>query len=344
MRAVVLSVAAMAATVVGGGAALAVVPPPIVQLGSVTLGDPVVHAGTADGSLKVRLVQKRGGRTIASDVKRPDSSGFVDLTVKPVKGGDVLVVTRGTITRSVRVPALQLAGNAFTGYVSGRTPTPSAPTTVYVSYGVGGYTMGSDDVPVVTDTHGRFWFDLLPPWGAEELRLDWRNAALDTFHAVAGLTAVQVRTGQAKVWAWGRLGQAVTVELRSINGGLRGVATVRIPTYATSGLGTFRKNGVAVKVRPGDRIRALDHLLLVPLTPSISAAPTSVSATCFPSQSWLVGTLSPQGAVSYLDDGTADPSGTVSGSWAGSLPSGARIILFCENDLGSTQELVGTVP
>jgi hypothetical protein len=346
VRAVALGVSmAVVATVAAASAAPVAAAGPVVQLGRVMLGDGEVLGAAPDSSLKVTIRQQRGGRTIAADTAQPDPSGFFGVALKPVRAGDRLVLKRGADVRTVVVPALELGGDAATDQIAGRIPTHHLATQVAVSDVVGTFSLGGrPPVPVVSGAHGRFHASAPGLSGADRLELSWDNATGDTFSIETAMAAAQVRNGSAAVTAWGRAGQTVSVELRSGNGTIRGTARVRIRQGGTSGTGTFRKAGAAVKVHAGDQLRIGGRAMLLTLGHSLDAAPTSLSATCFPDQDWVAGEQFGSGAISYLDDGTADGTGTVTGSWLGPLASGAKVILLCENARGSTQELVAAVP
>ncbi len=77
--------------------------------------------------------------------------------------------------------------------------------------------------------------------------------------------------------------------------------------------------------------------------PDLDATPTTLTATCFPNQDWIAGTVFGTGAFSYVDDGTANGSGAVSGSWASPLTAGTRLRLLCENAKGYTQDMTITL-
>ena len=146
---------------------------------------------------------------------------------------------------------------------------------------VGSYTKGSTNPTFPTDSGGRFSGGLPGLAGADEVELRWSNSDGDAFTIRRAATAAEVQVGSPKAWLWGAPRATVTARLLARDGDVRGTATVTIPGGQSSAQATFRRNGSAVKVRPGDRVRIGTQTGLKVRTPDLEAATLSLVATCF---------------------------------------------------------------
>ena len=341
MRRVGFLAGVLAAALVGGAAVPALAGPKPEANINATLGAPEVR-GFAGDLQTVTVRQKRGGNVIAKRTVSADSSGFFEMTLKPVKAGDKLVVVVNG-SRTVTVPKVRLSGNAATDTVSGHLPVPGD-TYVGISNTVGTFSLGGGNPSFTTDSNGDFSGTYAGLQGADRLELRWSNAAGDAFTVELALTAADVQTGSAKVWLFGRPGASVTADLLAPNGTVRGTARGTIPNGFPASHATFRKNGSQVVVKPGDRVRMGRTVGLTVRTPDLAVGSLSALATCFPNQDWVLGTVFGAGAFSYLDNGTADGAGNVSATWLSALTSGTKVKLLCENAKGWTQDMVATFP
>lgn len=310
----------------------------------VTIGSPEV-LGVVDGvTTTVTLKLKRNGSIIATKTLETEPSGFFDTRLKPVRIGDrIIIVFEGT--RTVTVPEVTLKANPTTDILSGHLPTPGSEADIEVSNSVGSFSLtGGGNFEVLAGPDGDFSVPYPGLSGANRLELRWYNPLNDSFTVEMAVTAVQTRVGSAKAWLFGRPGKTVTAELRAPDGSLRGTARVTLPGTFYSAEATFRRNGTAVKVKAGDRVRIGTTTGLTLRTPDLVVGSTSATATCFPNQDWVIGTVFGAGAFSYLADGTTDGAGALTASWSSPLASGTKVRLMCENAKGWAQDMTGTVP
>lgn len=315
---------------------------PAARLIDVLMGSPDVVGATGASGDVVTVTQRRKGKPIARRQDTTDALGWFEVRLAPIRAGDRLVIGFNG-TRTVTVPRLELAGNPTTDRIAGRLPVLNGFTNVNIGGAIGSYALGGSIRTVATDGAGRFSAKVPGLSGAERLELAWQNAATDQFRVEVGMTAAEVQRGQTFVQAFGRSGTVVPVTLLSANGKARATAAVRIPAGRTMGRGTFRKNGVRIKVRAGDRVRIGHVTGLEVVTDPLTLGPTGASATCFPNQDWIIGTVFGGGAFSALANGTADGTGTVTAAWAGPLSSGTVVRLYCENARGWVIWLTGSI-
>lgn len=308
-----------------------------------TIGSSEVRGFAGDAANTVTLTLKRDGAVIASKTFTTETSGFFEVNLKPVRIGDKVVIGfQGQ--RTVTVPKVTLKGNAATDTVSGHLPKPGA-AEVEISNAVGTFSLSGAGTPTfMTDSNGDFSGTYPGLSGADRLELRWFNVTLDSFTVEIAMTAIQTRVGSSAATLFGRSGATVKAVLLAPNGTQRGTATATLPKTFIATPATFRKNGAPVKVKAGDRVRIGTTTGLTLRTPDLVVTATSATATCFPDQDWVIGTVFGAGAFSYLDDGTAGGAGAVAASWASPVSSGTKIRLQCENAKGWTQEMVATVP
>lgn len=333
--------ALLGTSLVSAAPGLAGPPPPPAATVSVMIGSPQIYGYAGSSAHSMTLRQKRNGTVIATKTFTTESDGFFAVRLKPVKIGDQIAI-QYLGTRTMTVPKVTLTANASTNRIAGHLPQ-AGEAEVQIADVIGTFSKGGTTQTFTTDANGDFSGTHPGLTGADRLELRWYSAPGDAIGVELRLAAAQVEVGSAKVWLFGRNGAKVKADLLAPNGTVRGTATATLPTTTTIGQGTFRKNGTAVKVKAGDRVRIGGNVGLVVRTPNLTATATTLSATCFPNQEWIAGTIFGAGAFSYVADGTANGSGAVNGSWVSPLSAGTKLRLMCENAAGYDQDMTITL-
>lgn len=228
----------------------------------VLVGRPCVegHRYASGGDIKV--VQKRGGSTLATGTV-PSAPPDWSVCLKTIRAGDKLRIIQrvsGSVVsdRTLTVPTLTVTLAPATDVQSGHVPTPGTE----VNYGVIPTVAGYDTYEIVrgavSDLNGNVtdsWTGVIDIRKGDVATFSWYTARDDGFLITAAAPSVGVEVGNAIITGTGPSGP-VTTTIRTATGTLRGTATSRIGGYGSTFEGRFRSAGRSVKVKVGDRVRS----------------------------------------------------------------------------------------
>ena len=333
-----------------------VVPADFPLVANVVVGSRTFNGFFVTIGATVKLTQKRKGATLATATKVADASGDVSLKLKPLQPGDAVLIDVDGAQRTLTIPDLRLSIDAASDRLSGRVPTSQLDGHLAVASQVGSYTLGGDNQDFTAHADGTFSEDLTSIHdiqGGELVRLDWVSPANDSFSLDSFAPAVTTQVGLSTVEVYGKGGSTATVTLKASNGAVRGSAKVTIPRDGRPATATFHKSGAKVAVKAGDRIvhsaaPAISFKVLANTLVLTKTGGGDVSATCFPSSLYVLGSIFGGGAFDYLADGATDSTGALSVSdisnTGTTLPSGYQVMLICENADGYAQNFRATVP
>lgn len=310
------------------------------------IDSPFIEGGGALPSEPVTIKHRRDGRTIARGTTTVNGIGMFAMRLKPLKGGDQLVITVGTQKRVITVPDLRIRADLTTGVVSGRVPAGTATADGSVSLAIGTKTLDDTPFSVPTASDGTFTSTGHDVSGSDLLYLSWADPVTrDVTELRRRIPAFEVRAGSATVTIVASWGKRLTATLVSPRGAIRGRATGTITPELDAIRRTFRRDGAPVKVRPGDRVTLSGSRgRLTVRRPDLVASSLGLTATCVSARLWMADTIPPVGPFDHLAAGKVRPEGVVIGSWIDPLPSGARVLLRCEHAKGWVQLMAATVP
>ena len=321
-------------------------------VGNTILGARTFRGFFVDPGDAITVKQRRNGSRIAS-ASTTASGGSFRVRLKPILAGDRLVVIQNGVTRTITVPDLRLTADAARDKVSGRIPPGDQEASVAIAWQVGSFKLGGYAVEAPTASKGAFTTgtgaDLQ---GGETVELSWSSASDDVLRVLTAAPSVTVQAGSSTVQVHGPRGARATITLTSSGGTVRGTATVTQSVTGGAVIGNFRKNGVKVKVKAGDRVvhsaATAISLRVIPPTLDLRApAGGSIRATCFPRGHYVLGHVTGSGAFSYLADGLVGGGGIAIDALIDSsdpLPSGYRVLLICETAQGYAQTFPDAVP
>jgi hypothetical protein len=291
------------------------------------------------GSGKVTVTQKRAGKVIQSATLVP--TGFEPTAcVKPLKGGDVLVIARGSTKRTVTVPRASVSVDLSTDAVTGTLPTAVSQAKVTIQDFTAGYSTGVALAPTVAVAAGVFGTDTtgsLDLGRGDRVIVSWSDGS-DAWRIVRETATAIAEPDSVFATGTGRPGSKMTVTLKTAKGVVRGVATATVKNQPVASAGffdaQFRKSGKSVTVKGGNVIVAtgLSGSFKVPGSkPVVNAGANRVDATCPAGSDWLV--LRDLTKVT----GGQTASGTISVSPVnpgGPLALGTRVLVACQAPSG----------
>lgn len=311
-----------------------------------TLGLPCLSLEVM-GTVPVTIKQKRGATIIAQRTFVPADDGR-DVCLKTLKAGDKLLIHQGLVDRQATVPTFSASQDFATDRVAGTTSLVGETVVVSVVEQLAGFSTGNSASWNVGPVAGVGSFGVTTT-GQVDLERGDRvslNILTDTDEWFRELRSgsIAIRAGQATASGTVTVGKRAIAVLKSPKGVVRGkfnVASGRDRNTAGAFSGTFRKNGKAVKVKPGDRITFSGSPAgyVVP-KPNLDVDPTgngSLRARCPAGGQWIVfvGQL-------RVDFNTTPGDGTVIVSDLQTVSSGERVKLVCSNKTGwvTVQEVV----
>lgn len=300
----------------------------------------------ADVPVTVRLLRSDG--TLLES--RRDDTTELDWSVcftrhRPVTGNRIRLVHL-TLDRTVRVPDLTVSLDRVTNVVRGHAPAGKAITLVYGACTAAGDCTESAPITATADRLGGYRKDLssssIDIDGSDLVRASYTNSQGDLFE----------REGRAPYMTISRPNRmslsclpagTTTVRLLSGTGVLRAVKAFRTQGGCGRASGTFRKNGRAVNIHAGDRIKsdfASDARMAWP-SPFVAASGYEYSLRCFANARWYL-TIVVDGSDHRAYSGVADASGRSSDLGYQFIPPGAALRVACESIRGDRVTASGT--
>ncbi len=259
----------------------------------------------------------------------------------PVAGNKIRLV-QGDLQRTVRVPDLTIALDRATNVVSGRGPAGATIELLHAACTVDGSCIAPTPVMVNVNGNGRYRRDLSTDIdGSDTVRATYKVSA-HVFYRTARAPYMTI-TAPDRVSLTCMPAGTTTVRLLSSTGALRAIKTVHIGSRCGSASGSFRKNGHAVNIHKGDRIRAdfaSDARFAWPSV-STSASEYTYSVRCFPNADWDL-TIRDKGSAIAHYGGMTDADGRFSILGYALIPSGATLRAECESTRGDRVVATGT--
>lgn len=298
------------------------------------------------GSGSVTVVQKRAGTKLKTVTISPTAGGAA--CVKPLKGGDVLVISRGSTSRTVTVPRGTMAVDLAANTIRGTVPPAVSQAKLTIQDFTAGYSTGVALAPSVAVASGGFGTDTtgsLDLGRGDRVIATWTDGS-DTWHLVRETATAIVQPGSDQLTGTGRPGSAAKVTIKTAKGIVRGVATATIKAQPIASAGFFeasvRKSGKPVLVASGNLVvaKGVTGSFKVPgVAMSVDRAGNSVSATCPRNSDWIVlrdltKVASGRSATGAIHVSGVDPSGSVA--------LGTRILVGCQvpSGFGAVREIV----
>jgi hypothetical protein len=329
------------AVAVAGLAVAALLPLPALADGPLNLelqlgGRCLTGHRPVDALIRVKLLRSDG--TVLET--RRDASASFEWSVcfvhhKPVAGNRIRLIN-GAMDRTARVPDLTIAPDRVTNVVRGHAP---AGTTVQLSYAAcdsEGICTKKPPTTVTADGHGRFRKDLsstIDIDGSDQVRVIYANSHEDRFIRFGRAPHMEITRPDRFVLSCLPLG-TTTLRLLSATGALRAIKSFHTQRACTTVSGRFRKDGHAVNLHAGDRIKsdfASDATMVWP-SASVSASGYTYSLRCFPNADWHLTIVDGGGVTSY--SGTTDADGRFSILGYQLIAPGASLRVTCESPRG----------
>ena len=297
--------------------------------GHKTTQDPItVKLLRSDGS----VIQTRHDDTTSLQWQVCFSSTHV-----PVAGNRIRL-THWTVDRTAGVPDLTIALDRATNVVRGRAPASATIELDGQSCDALGRCTENPPVEATVNAQGRYQQDLSPVDidGSDQVRVLYTNAHEDLFY----------RNGQAPFMTIIRPNKVslsclsagtTTVRLLDADGTVRSSLSLHTSGACKSASGTFRKNGKAVNIHVGDRIRstfASDAKMTWPGV-SVAAHDTAYSVRCFPETVWYLTIRNSNGTLKGSYTGTTDTDGRfVQDAGYQHIKPGWTVRVACESAAG----------
>jgi hypothetical protein len=290
-----------------------------------------------DQPVKVKLL-RRDGKALET---RQDASTDFEWSIcfrdhVPVAGNRIRL-TNGTFERTVSVPDLTLALDRVTNVVRGRAPAGRTIDLAYAACDSEGLCLKSPPVTVTANGHGRYRKDLssasIDIDGSDIVRAIYTNSGGDRFYR-EGRAPYMTITGPNRFKLSCLPAGSTTVRLLSPTGVLRASRSSDTPRGCRTVSGTFRRNGHAVNIHTGDRIRsdfAGDARMVWP-SPHVSASDYSYSGRCFSNVDWHLTIIDGDSIATY--SGQTDADGRFSQMGYQLIAPGAALRLTCESIRG----------
>ena len=289
-----------------------------------------------DQPVKVKLL-RRDGRALET---RQDASTEFAWSIcfrdhVPVAGNRIRL-TNGTFERTVSVPDLTIALDRVTNVVRGRAPAGRTIDLAYAACDSEGLCVKASPIPVTANSHGRYRTDLsgsIDIDGSDIVRAIYTNAHDDRFYREGRAPWMTIKGPNRFSLSCLPTG-TTTVRLLSPTGALRASRSFHTTRGCRTVSGMFRKDGHAVNIRGGDRIRsdfASDARMVWP-SPFVSASGFDYSGRCFPNVgAHLAIDLGDSVATSSVPTGD---DGRFSLQGYQLIPPGAALRLSCESVRG----------
>ncbi|MFN8622458.1 MAG: hypothetical protein U0869_17120 [Chloroflexota bacterium] len=307
----------------------------------------LVGEGPLTGGLTLTIRRGTATKPIVT-VKLPsDGSGTWRVgwscATARLRTGDRIRAVVGSTSQQWVVPAMPASADPAVDLVAGSLPNTGGTLKLYLSpcfdlidcYG-----------PTLVTTPDRFtdatWSSTVnPPFdlnGSDQAFIDWTTPGAHwTWNLIAPYIAA--RPGSAVVSGRAQEGLRFGVKLLASGGAVRATGTAVASRYGGRWKLTLRKNGVAVKVRPGDRVRAqlFAGSSVTVIDPGLVYHADSglASATCLPGAPYLATAAKP-GSSPYQLMGTADgTTGAVELDFSVMVPAtGWTVTLRCKDPIG----------
>ena len=295
--------------------------------GHKTTGDPIT----------VKLLRS-DGRVLET---RHDDTTELEWTIcfvhAPVAGNRIRLIHFNQ-DRTVGVPDLTIALDRVTSVARGHAPIGKTIELTYASCDAAGGCGKSPAVTVTANSHGRYRKDLSPSIdidGSDVVRASYTNSHDDRFYRDARSPYMTITSPDGMSLSCLPIG-TTTVRLLSATGVLRAIKSFHTQRDCGTVSGRFRKNGHAVNIHAGDRIKsdfASDARLVWPSV-SVAASGYAYSGRCFPEVDWYL-TILVDGSVIGSYAGTTDADGRFSQPAGYQLiPPGATVRVACESSRG----------
>jgi hypothetical protein len=294
------------------------------------------HKTSAD-PITVKLLRSDGK---ALETRHDDTTELewsICFVHTPVAGNRIRLV-HFNHDRTVSVPDLTIALDRVTNVVHGHAPAGKTVDLTYAACDAAGRCGKSPAVTVNANSHGRYRKDLSPSIdidGSDVVRASYTNSHEDRFYRDARAPYMTITSPDRISLSCLPIG-TTTVRLLSATGALRAIKSFHSQGVCGTVSGRFRKNGHAVNIHAGDRIRsdfASDARLVWP-TVSVAAHGYSYSGRCFPEAEWYLSILV-DGSVIGSYAGTTDADGRFSQPAGYQLiPPGATVRVACESSRG----------
>lgn len=324
----------------------------------VSMGDCGLSGSAAAGSTVRVIVRDRADRKVLDRQVTANESGtwHAECIDGRFKGGEHITArSDGTLRRLLVVPRLSLIIDRGANEARGHGPASGPPS---VHLGIDACVPGlitcegsAVDVDVATDPSTGDWeypFGSFDTGGADNGRVVWSSTFGDQVYRLGRTPYLQVEAGSAGVRGFGRPGVPLTVTLRSSSGVLRATATATPSAPYSGWTATFRRNGVKVKVRVGDRVTATfasDASLRVRDIPiSADVGNDQIHGRCRPGGAFGVRWVDDAGAYQGQGYGTSNLG---DGNWtvlAPGIDTGWTFTAWCDNAAGDVVRRVFVVP
>lgn len=289
-----------------------------------------------DQPVKVKLL-RRDGRALET---RQDASTDFEWRIcfrdHVPAAGNRIRLTNGAFVRTVSVPDLTAALDRVTNVVRGRAPAGRTVDLVYGACDSEGVCAKVLPGPVTANSHGRYRKDLsrsIDIDGSDIVRAIYTNSGGDRFYR-EGRAPYMTITGPNRFKLSCLPAGTTILRLLSPTGALRASKTFHATRGCRTVSGTFRRNGHAVNIHTGDRIRsdfASDARMTWP-SPFVAASGYDYSGRCLPNVDWHLTIIDGDSTATY--SGQTDADGRFSQMGYQLIAPGAALRLTCESIRG----------
>lgn len=299
------------------------------------LGAPCIRVYPYSGAAasdEIQVQQKRNGSVISTRSAPFTIPIESVLCLKPLQGGDTLLVTHGSRQRTVPVPTLTASLNLATDTIAG-TATGATSVTVMFRSRVGPIeaNLWIPDVVAAVDENGAWSGTAEADIRRGDRVVVLLNVGIDRWRLVPSSSTLAVRPGSAVVTGTAPVNSRVSGTLTAPDGTVRGRFKAKTSTELNaidSFTGTFKtRAGKAVKVRVGDRVSfsGIRGTFTVPGGTLKQTSSDTVATKCSPGARWMAAANG-----SWFTGGTADDAGTIADVNVSDVVRGATVTLACE--------------
>lgn len=309
----------------------------------------------SDATLTITL-ERASGTTVGSRDVVANGAGnwmasFCPSGAGDIRPGDIInVKDTEAVQATFTVPDVMPRTNPATNVVTVRHDVAATAIDVTPYDCVAGLMCEPGTPLIPTGTPFRVDTDPADLRGGDLVQVDiLYNSGQQRWIVTAPVPFVAAQNGSPKVTGIAKPGTTVTVTVRGKNGTVRGTGSAKANGPKGAFKVTVRKNGKAVKVRPGDRVSAsiYQNANIRTVAGSIAIEPATgmISGTCAPNVPVLVSWPGPSntlyGSQTTSGTGTFDFNAAAVGL---PLPSGFWAEARCENAQGNQQLLKTKVP